>query len=100
MSNYLKDDIALAATYILSTGLTFAVIYGCNEEQEKNILKYLRRAGNNTQHPLAMIRIFVEVERDCIVDRVEKLIDRFVGRTAQMRNETRGLKQILNRSGE
>jgi hypothetical protein len=93
-------DLTLSATYIRTTGLTLAVIYGCNDKQKSNIMRRLQNAGDSVHHPLLIVGIFAELEREHLLSRVEELIDRFLQKTEALSNDTRLYKQILNSQGE
>lgn len=100
MAKSLGDDIAVTATYMLATGVTHAVVYGCNTQQENKIKESLQKAGDSVQHPLLIIGVLAELERDCLLSRAEQLLDKFVHRTEALRNETRGLARVLNSRGD
>lgn len=93
-------DLALSATYIRSIGLTLAVIYGCNDEHKSNIIRRLQNAGDSVHHPLLIVGIFAELERERLLSRVEELVDRFLQRTEALSNDSRPYKQLLNSQGE
>ncbi|KAK1463091.1 hypothetical protein CMEL01_13160 [Colletotrichum melonis] len=84
MSSSLPDDLAMSATYIPSTGTTFAVVYGCNDDQMSSIESKVRRAGKQAFHPLMMPGIFEELERARLVERVEDLLDDFTLRSEKL----------------
>lgn len=84
MSSGLSDDLALSATYIPSTGTTFAVVYGCNDDQLRSIESKVRRAGKQAFHPLLMSGIFEELERARLVETVEDLLDDFTLRSEKL----------------
>ncbi|KAI3528435.1 hypothetical protein CSPX01_16231 [Colletotrichum filicis] len=84
MSSSLPDDLAMSATYIPSTGTTFAVVYGCNDDQMRIIESKVRRAGKQAFHPLMMPGIFEELERARLVERVEDLLDDFTLRSEKL----------------
>jgi hypothetical protein len=100
MSHSWRDDLALSATHLCNNGLTFAVIYGCNEQQTKNIIHRLQNSGDAVSYPLLIAGIFAELERERLLHRVEGLVDRFLLRTEALCNETRSWRQILNCQGE
>lgn len=84
MSKYLRGDLALSLTYIPSTDSTFAVVYGCNEQQIQEIKKRIRSAGDKTKYPLLMIGIFAELERERLANVTDKLIDKFALLSARL----------------
>ncbi|OHW97769.1 hypothetical protein CSPAE12_03531 [Colletotrichum incanum] len=81
MSSSLPEDLALSTTYIPSTNSMFAVVYGCNNKQMKDIEKRVRRADEQLQHPLLIPGIFAELERTRLVEMVEVLVDKFALRS-------------------
>jgi len=100
MSHSWRDDLALSATHLCDIGLTVAVIYGCNDQQTKNIIHRLQNSGDAVSHPLLIAGIFAELERERPLNCAEELVDRFLLRTEALSNETRGWRQILNCQGE
>jgi len=100
MSYSWRHDLALSATHLCDNGLTFAVIYGCSDQQTKNIIHRLQNSGDAVSHPLLIAGIFAELERERLLNRVEGLVDRFLLRTEALCNETRSWRQVLNCQGE
>ena len=100
MAKSLIDDVAVTASCMIKTGTTFATIYGCNAQQERKIRESLQKAGDSVQHPLLVFGMLAEIERDCLMNRVEQLLDKFVHRTESLRNDTRDRANILNSKGE
>jgi ribosomal protein S15P/S13E len=100
MSYSWRGDLALSATHLCDIGLTVAVIFGCNDQQMKNIMHRLQNSGDAVSHPLLIAGIFAELERERLLNRVEGLVDQFLLRTESLCNETRSWRQILNCQGE
>jgi len=73
----LPDDIALSATYIPASNNSYAVFYGCNERQTRDIVTSLRSAPNGVDHPLLCVGILTELERKRLVNLGEDLLDKF-----------------------
>ncbi|KXH53890.1 hypothetical protein CSAL01_10275 [Colletotrichum salicis] len=87
MSASLPDDLAMSTTYIPSTGSTFAVVYGCNDDQMESIEAKVRRAGKQAFHPLLVPGIFAELERTRLVNAVEDLLDPFTLQTEKLEGQ-------------
>ncbi|OHE98217.1 hypothetical protein CORC01_06414 [Colletotrichum orchidophilum] len=87
MSSSLPDDLAMSATFIPSTGTTFAVVYGCSGEQMGSIEAKIRRAGKQLFHPLLLPGVFAELERARLVEAVEDLMDPFTLRSEQLEKQ-------------
>lgn len=100
MSHSWRDDLALSATHLSETGLTVAIIYGCNEKQTKDVIHRIENSGEAVCYPLLIAGIFAELERDRLLDHVEGLVDRFLLRTEALGSETRSWRQIMNCQGE
>ncbi|KAI1373025.1 hypothetical protein F4677DRAFT_430786 [Hypoxylon crocopeplum] len=86
MSKYLPGDLALSATYVPSNESTFAVVYGCDEDQMQEIEKLVRLAGDKTKYPLLVIEIFAELERRRLVSMADQLLDGFTLRSEHLEN--------------
>ncbi|KAE8444212.1 hypothetical protein EG329_000809 [Mollisiaceae sp. DMI_Dod_QoI] len=100
MSQSWQDDLALSATYLYETGLTVAIIFGCNDKQTKDIINRIENSGDAIRYPLLVAGIFAEIERKRLIAHVERLVDRFYLRTEALGNETRSWRQIMNCEGE
>jgi hypothetical protein len=100
MSHSWPDDLALSATYLYDIGLTVAVIYGCNDKQTKNIVHRIQNSGEAVSYPLLIAGIFAELDRERLLESVEKLVDRFLLCTEALSSKTRSWRQILNYHGE
>ncbi|KAI0880775.1 uncharacterized protein GGS22DRAFT_80056 [Annulohypoxylon maeteangense] len=88
MSASLPKDLALSVTYIPSKDTTFAVIYGCNEEQMQDIEQRINKAGDKTKFPLLMVGLLAELERERLLDEAEDLIDDFTLRSDYFDSES------------
>ncbi|KAH6632299.1 hypothetical protein F5144DRAFT_247604 [Chaetomium tenue] len=77
MTAALPNDLALSTTYIPSTGATYSVVYGCNDSQMDEIWRRLWLAGDHTDHPLLVVGIFMELDRERLIGMAESLADKF-----------------------
>ncbi|KAK0736223.1 hypothetical protein B0T21DRAFT_366539 [Apiosordaria backusii] len=75
----LPDDIALSSTYVPSLGSTFSIIYGSDEIQMEAVWNRLQESASSHahKHPLLMVGIFAELERERLVNLAERLADQF-----------------------
>lgn len=71
--------MALTATYFPQSQLTFAVLFGCTAEVERNVVNRLSRAKDNTSFPLILPGIFAELERDRMAKVVADTVDAIEG---------------------
>ncbi|KAK1531890.1 hypothetical protein CPAR01_11539 [Colletotrichum paranaense] len=78
-SNSWADDMALTATYFPQSQLTFAVLFGCTAEVERNVVSRLSRAKDHTLFPLILPGIFAELERDRMAKVVADTVDAIEG---------------------
>jgi len=77
MAAALPDDLALSTAYIPSTGTTYSVIYGCSDSQMDEIWRRVWSAGDHADHPLLVIGIFMELDRERLIGMAESLADKF-----------------------
>jgi len=63
--------IAISLTYFHSLKQSSAVIYGCDNDQMDRIVELLNASPEVKSHPLLMVGVFAELQRD----RLEKLVD-------------------------
>lgn len=77
MADSLPNDLALSSTYLPHARTTYSVIYGCSEKHLQAIQKRIHTAGDDTNHPLLMVGIFVELEHRRLIDEAERLVDKF-----------------------
>ncbi|KXH68994.1 hypothetical protein CSAL01_06611 [Colletotrichum salicis] len=78
-SNTWADDMALTTTYFPHSQLTFAILFGCTADVEKNVFNRLSRAKDRVSHPMILPGIFAEIERDRMAKVVEKTVDDIEG---------------------
>lgn len=77
MAASLPNDLALSTTYIPHRNTTFTVIYGANNDQTHSIWERIRSAGESIHHPLLLLGIFMELERERLISTAEHLADQF-----------------------
>ncbi|KXH44069.1 hypothetical protein CSIM01_04373 [Colletotrichum simmondsii] len=78
-SNTWADDMALTATHFPQSNLTYAVLFGCTAEAERNVLSRLSRATEHAFSPLLLPGIFAELERDRMAKVVTETVDAIEG---------------------
>ncbi|KAF1948779.1 hypothetical protein CC80DRAFT_599444 [Byssothecium circinans] len=74
-SNAWGNDLALTVTHYPNTGLTFAILFGCSFDTEKEIVTRLSYVGSEAAHPLLLPGIFAEIERVRHVRIVEETVN-------------------------
>ncbi|KAF2003563.1 hypothetical protein P154DRAFT_573160 [Amniculicola lignicola CBS 123094] len=62
-SNAWDGDLALSMTHFPRTRLTFAILFGCPFETEKEIVMRLAQVKEEACHPLLLPGMFAEIER-------------------------------------
>ncbi|KAK1752027.1 hypothetical protein QBC47DRAFT_389479 [Echria macrotheca] len=90
----LPDDIALSSAYIPANNTSFAVFYGCNERQTRDIITSLRSAPNVVDHPLLYTGILTELERKRLVNLAEDLVDKFTVNSDTLENQSWSLNTL------
>lgn len=88
--------MALTATHFPKQRLTFAIVFGSCPEQERNILARLRKAGEDTAHPMLLPGVLAELERIRQMEAIEERIDDLETQIFLLDNET---VTTRNRSG-
>lgn len=81
MSSGLPGDLAISVNFVPATKSIFAVVYGCNKDQRDKIKTRISIAEDELTHPLLIIGLFVELERERLVDAVDDLMDKFTLRS-------------------
>lgn len=61
-SNSWPSDMALSSSYLRSSGITCAVMYGCTQSIEQSIMRRLDGIRHRACHPMIMPGIFAEME--------------------------------------
>ncbi|KAL2195582.1 hypothetical protein P885DRAFT_40141 [Corynascus similis CBS 632.67] len=87
-SNEWEDDMALTVTHFPNQKLTFAILFGASEEQERSVLARLRKAGTDTAHPMLLPGILAELERKRQMDIADEIIDELEMQIFRLDNET------------
>lgn len=95
-----ENDIALSATHFPDLGLTVAVVYGCSEDQLDEFGRRVRKGAAYVEHPMLVVGIFAELERQRLKEKIEDLVDGFVMGTDSMNVETRSIREVMNADGE
>ncbi|KAF7557368.1 hypothetical protein G7Z17_g684 [Cylindrodendrum hubeiense] len=73
-----SDDVAMALTHSPQTSTTFAIIFGCNEMQRRQIEGRVRAVTPMAlAHPGLLPGILAELERKRLTELVEYTLDRF-----------------------
>ncbi|GAB1314607.1 Mg2+ transporter protein, CorA-like/Zinc transport protein ZntB (Fragment) [Madurella fahalii] len=88
------DDIAFSSRYITTNNTSYAVFYGCNERQTRDIVTSLRSAPNGVDHPLLCVGIFTELERKRLVNLAEDLVDKFTVNSDTLENQSWNLNTL------
>ncbi|KAK3315526.1 hypothetical protein B0H66DRAFT_594073 [Apodospora peruviana] len=76
-SENFPDNIAVSSTYFRRPRVTVAVVYGCNESQMEEAQKLLEGSPEVKSHPLLMIGIFEELQRNRMQNFLEELTAEF-----------------------
>lgn len=74
-TNAWDNDLALTVTHFPTTGLSYAVLFGCPIDTEDEIIKRLCSAGEAASYPLLLPGIFAELERNRHVNIIEDYVD-------------------------
>lgn len=70
------NDLALTATYFNGSQLTYGILLGCTADTERRVLNRVSMAKEQGFHPLLLAGTFSELERERLVEVVDKTIDR------------------------
>ncbi|KAK3689905.1 hypothetical protein B0T22DRAFT_514680 [Podospora appendiculata] len=87
-SNAWAGDLALTVTHFPGQQLTFAIFFGCSEKQENNIIKRLRRAGDDAAHPMLLVGIVADLEHARQMKEVDLKTDELETQIYQLDHET------------
>ncbi|KAI5923186.1 hypothetical protein F4810DRAFT_670699 [Camillea tinctor] len=74
------NDLALSVTFLPNSLVTYAVLYGCNDETAEEITRRLSKTDMTALHPMMLPTIFAEIERDRQVELVQKKLTKFTQR--------------------
>ncbi|TGJ88275.1 hypothetical protein E0Z10_g452 [Xylaria hypoxylon] len=84
-------DLGLSVTFTPRTLTTHAVMYGCDNETTDNIIKRLSSSDLSELHPMVLVVLFAELERDrldrLVRNKISCLVQQIVGIT-ENRNYT------------
>lgn len=87
-SNVWENDMALTVTHFPEEKLTYAIFFGYCREREKKISTRLKKAGEDTAHPMVLPGILAELEHIRQMKAVEESIDDLEAQAFLLRNET------------
>ncbi|KAK4206876.1 hypothetical protein QBC37DRAFT_434311 [Rhypophila decipiens] len=81
MAAAIPNDIALSTAYIPSQNTTYSILYGCNQDQLREVWKRISIMSTSSHHshmhPLLTMGIFIELERTRLVNSADKLAVEF-----------------------
>jgi hypothetical protein len=80
--------MALAVTHFPGQKLTFALLFGASEEQERSILTRIRKAGADVAHPMLLPGILAELERIRQMDALDEMINELEEEIWRIDNQT------------
>ncbi len=80
--------MALTVTHFPKQKLTFALLLGASEEQEKSVLARLKDADADTAHPMLLPGILAELERERQMEIADSMIDELEMQIFRLDNET------------
>ena len=80
--------MALTVTHFPKEKLTFALLFGASEEQERSVLARLKKADTDTAHPMLLPGVLAELERKRQMDIADEMIDELEMQIFQLDNET------------
>ncbi len=80
--------MALTVTHFPGQKLTFALLLGASEEQEKSVLTRLKYADADTAHPMLLPGILAELERKRQMEIADEMIDELEMQIFRLDNET------------
>lgn len=75
-ANTWSDDLALAVTHFTESRLSFGILFGCTDKIELQVLNRLAKSKEQSFHPILLVGIFAELERERMAEVVESSIDR------------------------
>ncbi|KAM7213680.1 hypothetical protein V8F06_010938 [Rhypophila decipiens] len=81
MAAAIPNDLALSTAYIPSWNTTYSILYGCNQDQLREVWKRISNMSTSSHHshmhPLLTMGIFIELERTRLVNSADKLAVEF-----------------------
>ncbi|KUI74458.1 hypothetical protein VM1G_10189 [Cytospora mali] len=81
-----EDDIILSATCFKDKPLRFAVMYGCTIEQIEKTTIGLRQQKQSAFHPLILPMVFLQLERQRIVNSFERKSSSLLQKVLDLKN--------------
>ncbi|KAK3361259.1 hypothetical protein B0T24DRAFT_725010 [Lasiosphaeria ovina] len=75
MNSLWPRNVAISSTHFQTAKFTAAIIYGCNQEQMVRVENLLHDSPEVWEHPLLMVRIFAELQRDRLTDLAQEIIE-------------------------
>ncbi|KAH8648672.1 hypothetical protein BX600DRAFT_518035 [Xylariales sp. PMI_506] len=86
-----EDDIIISITSFSRKPLTFVVMYGCTEKVMNDVAACLKKYRRSAFHPFMLRMIFVELERERLMNALRLktpcLQDRIIGMERRLNNE-------------
>jgi len=70
----------VCVTYNSFSGVTKAVIFGCDEKRREAIKSRIDKAGDHVRHPMLIIGILIEMERECLSQRAGLVETKYITR--------------------
>ncbi|KAI0427517.1 hypothetical protein F5Y09DRAFT_29245 [Xylaria sp. FL1042] len=78
-----EGDLGLSVTFTPRTLTTDAVMYGCDEKATDEIIKRLSSSDLSVLHPMVLVVLFAELERDrldrLVRNKISRLIQQIIG---------------------
>ncbi|KAK5637227.1 hypothetical protein RRF57_012939 [Xylaria bambusicola] len=78
-----RGDLGLSVTFTLRTLTTHALMYGCDAETTEVITKRLSSSDLSSLHPMVLVVLFAELERNkldrLVRDKIGQLIQQIIG---------------------
>ncbi|KAI0435618.1 hypothetical protein F4803DRAFT_544957 [Xylaria telfairii] len=86
-----QGDLGLSVTFTPRTLTTNAIMYGCNDQTTENIINRLSNSDLPELHPMVLVVLFAELERDrldrLVRDKISHLIQQII-RMTEKKNYT------------
>lgn len=82
------NDLALSVTHFPTRKQTFAALFGCSREQEKTVISCLKQAGEDVTHPMVLVEILAELERQRQFKVVDNMINELEMQIFELDRET------------
>ncbi|KAK7743283.1 hypothetical protein SLS53_004368 [Cytospora paraplurivora] len=75
-ANTWSNDLALAVTHFTDNRLSFGILFGCTDKIELQVVNRLAKSQEQSFHPILLVGILAELERERMAEVVESSIDR------------------------